>query len=48
MRMYFQEGDLLVAEVQAIMGEGSISLHTRSTKYGKVGSTPNTYSSTQD
>lgn len=36
MRTYFQEGDLLVAEVQAIMGEGSMSLHTRSTKYGKV------------
>jgi exosome complex component RRP4 len=27
---------LLVAEVQALMGDGAMSLHTRSLKYGKV------------
>lgn len=37
MRTFFQEGDLLVAEVQALMSEGTMSLHTRSLKYGKVG-----------
>ena len=36
MRTYFQEGDLLVAEVQAVMFEGTMSLHTRSLKYGKL------------
>lgn len=36
MRTFFQEGDLLVAEVQSILGEGAISLHTRSLKYGKL------------
>ena len=39
MRSYFQEGDLLVAEVQTVssndMGNGA-SLHTRSLKYGKL------------
>ncbi|MBW0540159.1 hypothetical protein O181_079874 [Austropuccinia psidii MF-1] len=36
MRLFFQEGDLLVAEVQAFMGDGAMSLHTRSSKYGKL------------
>ena len=36
MRTFFQEGDLLVAEVQMLMSEGTMSLHTRSLKYGKV------------
>lgn len=36
MRTYFQEGDLLVAEVQMLMSEGTMSLHTRSLKYGKL------------
>lgn len=36
MRTFFQEGDLLVAEVQSILGEGTMSLHTRSLKYGKL------------
>ncbi|KAL1760414.1 hypothetical protein FB107DRAFT_286955 [Schizophyllum commune] len=36
MRTFFEEGDLLVAEVQAIMGDGSMSLHTRSLRYGKL------------
>jgi len=35
-RAFFTEGDLLVAEVQAIHGDGSASLHTRSLKYGKL------------
>lgn len=36
MRTFFEEGDLLVAEVQAFMPDGQISLHTRSLRYGKV------------
>jgi len=36
MRTFFEEGDLLVAEVQAFFSDGSMSLHTRSIKYGKV------------
>lgn len=36
MRTFFQEGDLLVAEVQAFFGDGAMSLHTRSLRYGKV------------
>jgi exosome complex component RRP4 len=36
MRTYFEEGDLLVAEVQQVMGDGSCWLHTRSLRYGKV------------
>lgn len=35
-RAYFTEGDLLVAEVQSVHGDGSASLHTRSLKYGKL------------
>lgn len=36
MRTFFQEGDLLVAEVQAFFGDGAMSLHTRSLRYGKA------------
>eukprot|EP00118_Oscarella_pearsei_P006535 m.29678 g.29678 ORF g.29678 m.29678 type:complete len:162 (+) comp31208_c0_seq4:317-802(+) len=36
MREYFAEGDLISAEVQALFGDGSLSLHTRSLKYGKL------------
>ena len=36
MRTFFEEGDLLVAEVQAFFQDGAMSLHTRSLKYGKV------------
>lgn len=36
MRRYLQEGDLISAEVQNVYGDGSLSLHTRSLKYGKV------------
>jgi len=36
MRTFFTEGDLLVAEVQQLFGDGAASLHTRSLKYGKL------------
>jgi len=36
MRQFFEEGDLLVAEVQAFFADGAMSLHTRSLTYGKV------------
>jgi exosome complex component RRP4 len=36
MRKYLQEGDLISAEVQKIYDDGSLSLYTRSLKYGKV------------
>jgi exosome complex component RRP4 len=37
MRSFFQEGDLLSAEVQAFFGDGAASLHTRNmNKYGKL------------
>ncbi|KAF2758407.1 exosome complex exonuclease Rrp4 [Pseudovirgaria hyperparasitica] len=35
-RTFFTEGDLVVAEVQTIHGDGAASLHTRSLKYGKL------------
>ncbi|KAI9684432.1 MAG: exosome non-catalytic core subunit rrp4 [Trizodia sp. TS-e1964] len=35
-RSFFAEGDLLVAEVQAVHQDGGASLHTRSLKYGKL------------
>lgn len=31
---------LLVAEVQSLMGDGTMSLHTRSLRYGKVNHLP--------
>jgi len=37
MRRYLEEGDLISAEVQNIFNDGSLSLHTRSLKYGKLG-----------
>ncbi|XP_013411591.1 exosome complex component RRP4 [Lingula anatina] len=37
MRDYLQEGDLISAEVQSVFSDGSLSLHTRSLKYGKLG-----------
>jgi exosome complex RNA-binding protein Rrp4 len=40
MRTFFEEGDLLVAEVQAFFQDGAMSLHTRSLKYGKVTCAP--------
>ncbi|XP_063229426.1 exosome complex component RRP4 isoform X2 [Bacillus rossius redtenbacheri] len=36
MRNYLQEGDLISAEVQKIFDDGSLSLYTRSLKYGKL------------
>lgn len=36
MRNYFAEGDVLVCEVQAFFGDGSVSLHTRSLRAGKL------------
>lgn len=36
MRSFFQEGDLLVAEVQSAFADGSVGLHTRSLRYGKL------------
>nr|CAG4643344.1 EOG090X09DD [Ilyocryptus agilis] len=36
MRQYLKEGDLVSAEVQNIFGDGALSLHTRSMKYGKL------------
>ena len=37
MRSYFVVGDLISAEVQTVFADGSLSLHTRSLKYGKLG-----------
>lgn len=37
MRSYFKEDDLIVAEVQSTFQDGSLSLHTRSLRYGRVG-----------
>ncbi|KAI8868621.1 hypothetical protein GQ42DRAFT_148175 [Ramicandelaber brevisporus] len=36
MRSFFAEGDLIVAEVQTFFQDGTMSLHTRSLKYGKL------------
>jgi len=36
MRNYYTENDLIAAEVQQIKSDGTILLHTRSEKYGKV------------
>ena len=36
MRQMFAEGDLVSAEVQQMFGDGAISLHARSLKYGKL------------
>ncbi|KAL1956573.1 hypothetical protein VTO42DRAFT_7044 [Malbranchea cinnamomea] len=35
-RSFFNEGDLVVAEVQSVHHDGAASLHTRSLKYGKL------------
>jgi len=36
MREYFEENDLLSAEIQSTYADGSLNLHTRSVKYGKL------------
>ena len=35
-RTFFNEGDLVVAEVQSIFQDGAANLHTRSLRYGKL------------
>ncbi|SPN99540.1 related to 3`-_5` exoribonuclease [Cephalotrichum gorgonifer] len=35
-RSFFSEGDLVVAEVQTLHGDGAAALHTRSLRYGKL------------
>eukprot|EP00854_Cymbomonas_tetramitiformis_P013916 gene13916-16449_t len=35
MRSVFEEGDAISAEVQQLMGDGQVALHTRNLKYGK-------------
>ena len=36
MREYLREGDLLSAEIHEIRNDGTVNLHTRSLKYGKL------------
>lgn len=36
MRHHLEVGDLISAEVQSVFADGSVSLHTRSMKYGKL------------
>ncbi|KAM9994524.1 hypothetical protein ACTFIZ_007679 [Dictyostelium cf. discoideum] len=36
MRSFFVENDLVYAEVQMVMGDGSVAIHTRNQKYGKL------------
>jgi exosome complex component RRP4 len=36
MRNFFVENELISAEVQSIFHDGSVALHTRSLKYGKL------------
>jgi exosome complex component RRP4 len=36
MRRFFEEGDLISAEVQGLQNDGSTTLHTRSHKFGKL------------
>ncbi|XP_023236569.1 exosome complex component RRP4-like [Centruroides sculpturatus] len=36
MKQFLTKGDLISAEVQSIFSDGSLSLHTRSLKYGKL------------
>ncbi|CEO97554.1 S1 motif domain-containing protein [Plasmodiophora brassicae] len=36
MREFFEEGDLISAEVQNFYHDGAVALHTRSSKYGKL------------
>lgn len=36
MRSFYQEGDIICAEVQSCFQDGSLGIHTRSLKYGKL------------
>ena len=37
MRAVYEEGDVLSAEVHSVFADGSLSLHARSAKYGRLG-----------
>jgi len=37
MREILKEGDVISAEIQSVYNDGSLALHTRSVKYGKLG-----------
>lgn len=36
MRTYFSENDVISSEVQTVLNDGTVALHTRNMKYGKV------------
>jgi exosome complex component RRP4 len=36
MREILKEGDMISAEIQSVYNDGTLALHTRSVKYGKV------------
>jgi exosome complex component RRP4 len=36
MRSFFSEGQILVAEVQTLFGDGALGIHTRNARYGKL------------
>lgn len=36
MREILKEGDVISAEIQSVYNDGTLALHTRSVKYGKV------------
>jgi exosome complex component RRP4 len=36
MRLFFNEGEILVAEVQMLYHDGAFGIHTRNLKYGKL------------
>ena len=38
MREILKEGDMISAEIQSVYNDGTLALHTRSVKYGKVSS----------
>lgn len=40
MRTYFSENDVISSEVQTVLNDGTVALHTRNMKYGKVVSDP--------
>ena len=36
MRTFFEEGEIICAEVQTLFSDGAIGIHTRNSKYGKL------------
>lgn len=36
MRSFYEEGEIIVAEVQTLYNEGAFGIHTRNLKYGKL------------